>query len=297
MTSDYKGLKVIIAESECQLEKQRKLRPVNAAKLTSGERLVRVKYGVDEDTCTGDHSCIRISGCPTLTIKDNPDPLRRDPVATVIVRLRRLRPVRRERARGGAVPVVLPGGSRAEPDGVGSLPHQGAGGDPVALHAEAGGPVMSALPRPLGVNPDRRPRGRRRRRAGRLAGGGGDAKRSAGAGHVDSRRRAAHRRDHLLRRDLPGQARSAGRARTGHVAHPEPGQRRHHGRLRVHGGRPGDAERLRHARPHRADRLLAPLSIPRSRRCTWATAASTRKRSTRRRSPWLGSQYSSTCGK
>jgi indolepyruvate ferredoxin oxidoreductase alpha subunit len=45
---------------------------------------VRVKYGVDEDTCTGDHSCIRLSGCPTLTVRDNPDPLRRDPVATVI---------------------------------------------------------------------------------------------------------------------------------------------------------------------------------------------------------------------
>ena len=45
---------------------------------------MRVKYGVDEDTCTGDHSCIRLSGCPTLTIKDNPDPLRTDPVATVI---------------------------------------------------------------------------------------------------------------------------------------------------------------------------------------------------------------------
>ena len=84
MTSDYQGLKVIIAEGECQLERQRKLRPVNAAKLSSGQRLVRVKYGVDEDTCTGDHSCIRISGCPTLTVKDNPDPLRRDPVATVI---------------------------------------------------------------------------------------------------------------------------------------------------------------------------------------------------------------------
>jgi indolepyruvate ferredoxin oxidoreductase alpha subunit len=84
MTTDYSGLKVIIAEGECQLERQRKLRPVNAKKLSSGERVVRVKYGVDEDTCTGDHSCIRLSGCPTLTVKDNPDPLRRDPVATVI---------------------------------------------------------------------------------------------------------------------------------------------------------------------------------------------------------------------
>jgi indolepyruvate ferredoxin oxidoreductase alpha subunit len=84
MTTDYKGLKVIIAEGECQLERQRKLRPQVAAKMAKGERHVRVKYGVDEDTCTGDHSCIRLSGCPTLTIKDNPDPLRRDPVATVI---------------------------------------------------------------------------------------------------------------------------------------------------------------------------------------------------------------------
>jgi indolepyruvate ferredoxin oxidoreductase alpha subunit len=84
MTTDYKGLKVIIAEGECQLERQRKLKPVVAEKLKKGERHVRVKYGVDEDTCTGDHSCIRLSGCPTLTIKDNPDPLRTDPVATVI---------------------------------------------------------------------------------------------------------------------------------------------------------------------------------------------------------------------
>jgi indolepyruvate ferredoxin oxidoreductase alpha subunit len=84
MTTQHEGLKVIIAEGECQLERQRKLRPVTAKKLSAGERVVRVKYGVDEDTCTGDHSCIRLSGCPTLTIKDNPDPLRRDPVATVI---------------------------------------------------------------------------------------------------------------------------------------------------------------------------------------------------------------------
>jgi indolepyruvate ferredoxin oxidoreductase, alpha subunit len=84
MQTDYRGLKVIIAEGECQLERQRRLKPEVAAKLAKGERYVRVKYGVDEDTCTGDHSCIRLSGCPTLTVKDNPDPLRTDPVATVI---------------------------------------------------------------------------------------------------------------------------------------------------------------------------------------------------------------------
>ena len=84
MQTDYRGLKVIIAEGECQLERQRRLKPEVAQRLSKGERHVRVKYGVDEDTCTGDHSCIRLSGCPTLTVKDNPDPLRVDPVATVI---------------------------------------------------------------------------------------------------------------------------------------------------------------------------------------------------------------------
>ena len=84
MTTEAKGLKVIVAEGECQLERQRRLKPIVARNLADGKRTVRVKYGVDEDTCTGDHSCIRLSGCPTLTVKDNPDPLRRDPVATVI---------------------------------------------------------------------------------------------------------------------------------------------------------------------------------------------------------------------
>ena len=83
-TSPFNGLKVIIAEGECQLERQRRIRPWIAARLKRGQRVQRVKYGVDEDVCTGDHACIRLSGCPTLTLKDNPDPLRVDPVATVI---------------------------------------------------------------------------------------------------------------------------------------------------------------------------------------------------------------------
>ena len=49
-----------------------------------GERVVRTKFGIDDEICTGDHSCIRLSGCPSLTVKESPDPLRTDPVATVI---------------------------------------------------------------------------------------------------------------------------------------------------------------------------------------------------------------------
>jgi indolepyruvate ferredoxin oxidoreductase alpha subunit len=44
---------------------------------------VRERFGVDADTCTGDHSCIRLSGCPSLSVKPNPDPLRPDPVTYV----------------------------------------------------------------------------------------------------------------------------------------------------------------------------------------------------------------------
>ncbi|MBE2243243.1 MAG: indolepyruvate ferredoxin oxidoreductase subunit alpha [Burkholderiaceae bacterium] len=83
-TTPYAGLKVIIAEGECQLERQRRIKPWIAGLLKTGQRVMRVKYGVDEDVCTGDHECIRLSACPTLTIKDNPDPLKVDPVATVI---------------------------------------------------------------------------------------------------------------------------------------------------------------------------------------------------------------------
>src|SRR6266700_716856 len=83
MASRFRGLKVIIADAECQLERQRRLRPLRAAALQRGERVVRTRFGIDEDVCTGDHSCIRLSGCPSLTIKASSDPLKVDPVAHV----------------------------------------------------------------------------------------------------------------------------------------------------------------------------------------------------------------------
>jgi indolepyruvate ferredoxin oxidoreductase alpha subunit len=84
MLTAERGLKVIIADGECQLARQRRLRAEEAEKLRRGARVVRIRYGVDEEICTGDHSCIRLSGCPSLTVKPNPDPLRTDPVTTVI---------------------------------------------------------------------------------------------------------------------------------------------------------------------------------------------------------------------
>jgi indolepyruvate ferredoxin oxidoreductase alpha subunit len=83
VTETKKGLKVIIADGECQLARQRRLRPLLKKRLDSGRRVIRTRFGIDDDLCTGDHSCIRMSGCPSLTIKPNPDPLRTDPVAHV----------------------------------------------------------------------------------------------------------------------------------------------------------------------------------------------------------------------
>jgi indolepyruvate ferredoxin oxidoreductase alpha subunit len=84
LTTTAKGPKVLIAQSECMLNKQRREKPKVRKAIAAGERVVRERFGVDPDTCTGDHSCIRLSGCPSLSIRPNPDPLRRDPVATVI---------------------------------------------------------------------------------------------------------------------------------------------------------------------------------------------------------------------
>ena len=83
MTTAHRGPKVIVAQSECMLNRQRREKPLFARAVKEGKRMVKQRFGVDEDVCTGDHSCIRLSGCPSLTIKPNPDPLREDPVASI----------------------------------------------------------------------------------------------------------------------------------------------------------------------------------------------------------------------
>ena len=83
MTTAHRGPKVIVAQSECMLNRQRREKPLFVKAVKDGKRMVKQRFGVDEDVCTGDHSCIRLSGCPSLTVKPNPDPLRDDPVAAV----------------------------------------------------------------------------------------------------------------------------------------------------------------------------------------------------------------------
>jgi len=83
LTTDYDGPKVIIAASECMLNRQRRERPERAAAISAGRRVEVPRFGVDQDICTGDHACIRLSGCPSLSLRRLDDPLRDDPVAHI----------------------------------------------------------------------------------------------------------------------------------------------------------------------------------------------------------------------
>lgn len=83
LTTDAPGPRVIVASSECMLNKQRREKPLRAAAIKEGRRVDVPRFGVDEAVCTGDHACIRLSGCPSLSLKKLDDPLRDDPVASI----------------------------------------------------------------------------------------------------------------------------------------------------------------------------------------------------------------------
>ena len=83
LTTKTPGPKVIVASSECMLNKQRREKPLKAAAIKQGRRVEAPRFGVDEAVCTGDHACMRLSGCPSLGLKHTGNPLRDDPVAHI----------------------------------------------------------------------------------------------------------------------------------------------------------------------------------------------------------------------
>jgi indolepyruvate ferredoxin oxidoreductase alpha subunit len=83
LTTKESGPKIIVASSECMLNKQRRIKPLFNKAVKDGKRMVKERFGVDEDVCTGDHACIRLSGCPSLSVKHTDDPLKDDPVAAI----------------------------------------------------------------------------------------------------------------------------------------------------------------------------------------------------------------------
>ena len=122
LTGDTKGLKVIVADGECQLMRQRRYRPwfaktpqggppSGAHPLRGGRG--RVHWGPFL------HPPLRL---PEPHREGEPGPPSHRSDRPRQQRLRGMRPVRRGRARGGAVPIVLPGRGREQSLGLGPAP-------------------------------------------------------------------------------------------------------------------------------------------------------------------------------
>jgi len=77
------GLRVIISGNECMLAKKRRGNRAKAVAKSAGQPFRAATYGVDAEVCTGDHSCIRLNGCPSLTLRPTDDPLKDGPTAHV----------------------------------------------------------------------------------------------------------------------------------------------------------------------------------------------------------------------
>jgi indolepyruvate ferredoxin oxidoreductase alpha subunit len=76
-------LRVVISDEECMLVRQRRERAERTRAEQAGRTVTYARYGVDADVCTGDHACIRLSGCPSLTLAAAADPLKDGPTAFV----------------------------------------------------------------------------------------------------------------------------------------------------------------------------------------------------------------------
>jgi len=76
-------LRVVISDRECMLARQRRERPARQAAEQAGRPATIGRFGIDEEVCVGDHSCMRLSGCPSLTLRPTRDPLKDGPTAQV----------------------------------------------------------------------------------------------------------------------------------------------------------------------------------------------------------------------
>ncbi len=76
-------LRAVISDAECMLAKKRRGNRRKARAERAGRPVRRARFGVDAEVCTGDHSCVRLSGCPSLTLRPSDDPLKDAPTAHV----------------------------------------------------------------------------------------------------------------------------------------------------------------------------------------------------------------------
>jgi indolepyruvate ferredoxin oxidoreductase, alpha subunit len=150
LTTVTRGPKVIVASSECMLNRQRREKPLMQAAIKAGKRVVRPRFGVDQDVCTGDHACMRLSGCEA----DGREVARR-PGRGGGQFLRRLRPLRGGGERGGAVPVFLPRGHCRKSQSNGSVFDSGTRRGDRCVATAPGRPALDACLRWIARSPSR----------------------------------------------------------------------------------------------------------------------------------------------
>ena len=213
LTTEEPGPKIIVASSECMLNKQRRVKPLMDKAEKAGEPVLRQRFGVDEDICTGDHACIRLSGCPSLSVKQLDDPLRDDPVAAIdnscvacgncgdVADAAVLCPSF-YRADVCAMPIGLGALQGAHPRRRDRLPAAAAGEAPHPVRP-AGSLMFDGTQATGEADLHRHPRHGRagRRRADGLDRRGGGGQWLACPVDLRAGRRPAHRRDALLHRD------------------------------------------------------------------------------------------------
>jgi indolepyruvate ferredoxin oxidoreductase alpha subunit len=71
-----KGLRVLLSRAECELIAGRRRERQKRLDEEGRRRWVKTQFGVDPELCTGDQSCIALSGCPSLSLTPGPNPLR-----------------------------------------------------------------------------------------------------------------------------------------------------------------------------------------------------------------------------
>jgi indolepyruvate ferredoxin oxidoreductase, alpha subunit len=76
-------LRVVISDEECMLARQRRERLAGQPGGRARRTAPLARFGVDAEVCTGDHTCMRLSGCPSLTLSPARDPLKDGPTAYV----------------------------------------------------------------------------------------------------------------------------------------------------------------------------------------------------------------------
>ncbi|MCW5698997.1 MAG: indolepyruvate ferredoxin oxidoreductase subunit alpha, partial [Rhodospirillales bacterium] len=78
-----RGLRVVVSDAECMLARRRRQKRRDAERAKAGLPLPKSRYGVDEEVCVGDHACMRLNGCPSLTLRPARDPLKDGPTVAV----------------------------------------------------------------------------------------------------------------------------------------------------------------------------------------------------------------------